>query len=432
MAEKKPRRAGAWRSLLPFLVIILIGFGLAYQFVDPAPPTRFKIGTGSPTGAYHGFALRYQGILAQDGIELELVSTAGTIQNLALLRAESGGVDAALIQGGTVAPKPGDSLLSLGSVFLEPVWVFYRGTETEELRGLRGKRIAVGPEGSGTRALAVELCRLNGFEGDPARMLSIGGVAAADQLAAGTIDGVMTVSEENAPLILRLMREPEVELLDLRRAEAYARTRRGLTHVVLPEGAIDLAANLPKVETDLIAAAANLIVSDALHPALAGALLRAALEVHADAGLFAREGEFPAAQHLEFPLSPEARRIYKYGPPFLQRYLPFWAATFIDRMKVMLLPMLALLIPLMRIFPPVYRWRMRRRIFRWYRQVRAVDVRLYEEPDAPRDEALRELDRIERDLAKVNVPLSYSDELYHLQLHIELVRRRVKARETPE
>ena len=124
-------------------------------------------------------------------------------------------------------------------------------------------------------------------------------------------------------------------------------------------------------------------------------------------------------------MSREAKRYYKSGPSFLQRYLPFWVATFIDRTKVMLLPLLALFFPLFKLMPMVYRWRFRSRIYRWYKKLAEVDSELQtDDPTANLAENISRLNRIEVQVSQTSVPLSFANELYHLRLHIEMLREK--------
>lgn len=417
------------RIFAPAIVLAVAGFLVAYQFVDPAPPQRFTIATAGADGAYHAFAMRYRSVLARQGVELELLQTAGSVENLRRLRAADGRVQVAFVQGGVGTPAEGDALESLASLYFEPLWVFHRdAVALERLTDLRGGRVAVGAPGSGTRAIAVQLLADNGVTPDNTELLPAGGVAAAQALIAGALDAVFIVGTVPAPAIQTLLRAPAIRLLSFARAEAYTRLRPELSSVRLPRGVIDLAADLPAHDITLLAPAATLVAHRDFHPALVDLLMRAAAEVHRDGGLFEDYGQFPSPRYVEFPLSDEAQRYFESGPSFLRRVLPFWAATLVERMLVMLLPLLALLIPLVRIMPPVYRWRIRSRIYRWYRELLAIDPVVRGAGGDPRQQAgIAELDRIEQEIAKVHVPLSYADQLYALRVHLELVREKLDA-----
>ena len=406
----------------PAALLVAAAFLLAFQFIEPAPPDRVVMATGESGGAYHAFAKRYAAFLAHEGIELELRESAGSIENLALLR--SGEVALAFVQGG-VDDLPDDpvGLESLGSVYYEPLWLFHRGDlRLRQLRELDGYRLAIGPEGSGTRALVTRLLRENGVTED-SEWLGLEGPAAVEALRAGEIDAVFLVTSAQNDLVQDLLRDAGVTLFDVARADAYTRRHRFLSSLLLPEGAVDLAANIPDAPKRLLAPAANLVGHPDLHPAIIDLLLQAANEVHRNGGWFEGQDEFPMPDLLAFPLNKEAERYYEHGPPLLQRFLPFWAASLVDRLKVMLLPLLVLLFPLLKVMPPIYTWRMRARVYRWYDELEQAERRL---AAGERDKAWVnvELDRIESEVQRVKVPLSFTDQLYHLRQHIDLVRHK--------
>ncbi|WP_029132312.1 TAXI family TRAP transporter solute-binding subunit [Sedimenticola selenatireducens] len=426
--QRKPRQSKDRLNIFgPAVLLVLLGFILAYQFVKPAPPDHIRLASGQPDGAYYLFGQQYQQRLLEEKIHLEVLTSAGSIDNIG--RLTRGEVDAALIQGGTTGDTPGEaSLLSLGSLYFEPIWVFYRKElSVSHLTDLQGKRTAIGAEGSGTRSLALRLLAQNDINPSNSPLLESSGRSAADALLEGKIDSAFFVASPMSPVVRALLDAEHIQLMSFERAEAYTRTHRFLSSVTLPEGVINLKRNLPDRPTTLLAASANLVVRDDLHPALMDLLLQAAQGVHERGGWFEESGQFPAPEYLVYPLSSAAERFYKYGPPLLQRYLPFWAATLVDRLKVMLLPFLALMIPLFKIMPPIYRWRMRSRIYRWYREVLAIDHQLFK-PDADLAQARSALDQIEYDVSHIEIPLSYAEELYDLRLHISLIQQKLERR----
>ena len=423
-------RSDLIRTFAPSALLTLVGFLLAYQFVDPAPPRQLTLAAGDEEGAYYLFADRYRELLKREGVALVVRATAGSVENLRLLTRSDYPLEAAFVQGGSHQDDRDHGLLSLGSLYYEPLWVFHRGPEPlGRIPDLQGQRMAIGMEGSGTQQLVRQVLSVNGLDEASASLLPVGGEMAVQQLLSGDLDAVFLVAAAKSPLVRRLLSAPDIQLMSFERAAAYTRNLRFLSSVVLPEGAIDLERNIPSRDTRLLAATANLVIREDMHPALIDLLLQAAQEIHGEGGWFEKSGEFPAPEHLEFPLSSDARRYYKYGPPLLQRFLPFWAASFVDRMKVMLLPLVALLIPLLKIMPPIYRWRMRSRVFRWYRELQAIDLGLFHNIQTPREHYTAELDRIEQEVAKVDIPLSFADELFNLRLHIELIRRRLQVTE---
>jgi TRAP transporter TAXI family solute receptor len=414
------------RIVAPALVAIVVGFLFAYQFVEPAPPHRVVIASGPEAGAYHAFAKRYAAAMAREGIELLVRPTVGSEENLRLLADPASGVAIAFMQGGIGAPAEHPDLTSLGSLYYEPLWVFVRGaTPVRRLPELRGKRVAIGVAGSGTRPVAQRLLADNGITAESATLLDVGGADAVEALRAGRIDAAFFITAPSSSAVRTLMGTPGVRLVHFGRAEAYARLYRYLSPVILPEGAIDLARNVPSREVRLLAPAATLVVGPGLHPALAGLLLQIIHGVHREGGLLERTGEFPSPGLVTFPLADEARRFYDNGPPFLQRYLPFWAANLVDRLKIMLLPLITLLYPLFKLLPPTYRWRMGARINRGYKALQALDDRMHA-GDVSAADGLAELARIEAEVAHLSVPAGFADRVYNLRMHIDLLRRRLR------
>ena len=405
----------------PAALLVVAAFILAFQFIKPAPPDHVVIATGGVDGAYYAFAKRYAEYLAREGITLEVRATKGSVENLALL--SKGEVALALVQGGVDGGGSASALTSLGSVYYEPLWLFHRrDLVVERLSDLAGARLAVGPQGSGTRALAGRLLADNGI-GEQADWADLGGEGAVDALLAGDVDAAFFVISAHSDAVKRLLRDPRIALADFTRAEAYGRRYRFLRHLELPEGVVDLAANIPERTVHLLATTANLVSSPDLHPAVVDLMLLAATEVHKEGGLFEGQDEFPMPGLLAFPLNSEAERFYDNGPPFLQRFLPFWAASLVDRLKVMLLPLLVLMFPLIKVMPPIYTWRMRARVYRWYDELELAEQRLGT-GDIDNRAYFLELDRIEAEVRLVKVPLSFTDQLFNLRQHIELLRRR--------
>jgi hypothetical protein len=408
----------------PALLLVVAGFWIAYQFVEPAPPRHLVISTGLPDGAYHGFAKRYAEILARSGIELRIRQSGGSIDNLGRLKDEDSGVDAAFVQAGIAQEDHDSELVSLGNVCYEPAWVFYRGSQVvDRLAQLKGKRIAIGGEASGTQLLSLQLLLASGFETDTAGLRAVGGEAAETALKDGEVDAVLFVAAAEAEGVQRLLRRPGVRLMNFAQAEAYTRRLPFLSVVTLPRGGVDLVTDNPQRDSMLLAPTAHLVVRRSRQPALASLLAQALAEVHGKPGQLHRAGEFPSFRDQDFPHSAEAARYYKSGPPFLQRYLPFWAAIFVDRLVVMLIPLIALLIPASRIVPTLYSWRIRSRIYRWYGELKYLERDIHQHFSAERvAEFMERLDRIEEQANARQTPLAFTNEVYILREHVNLVR----------
>ena len=417
--------ATAW----PIVLITAIGLYVAYQFVEPAPPSKMTITTGSESGAYYAYAKRYAELVARDGIKLEVTTSAGSLENLARLK--SGEADIALIQGGVEDVVPADEesdLRSLGSVAYEPVWVFYRSeTRLDKLFHLRGRRIAVGEEGSGIRGLALKLLEANEMATNAKNLVAIDGFDAVAALEEGRIDAAFIVAAQEAPVVQKMLHLAGVRVMSFSQADAYTRLFPFLAKIVLPRGVVDLARDLPSRDTVLLATTANIVVRDDLHPALESLLLQAMSEVNGKSGFFQRAGEFPAYRDHSFDLADEAKRYYKGGPPFLQRYLPFWLAVLAERLFILVVPIVLLLLPLLKIAPTVYTWRVRSKIFRCYGDLKFMENELRKNYNpSRRAEYLARLDRIEDDANTRNIPLAFSDLLYTLREHINFVREKLR------
>ncbi len=422
--QRGMRRFRDWLGIYGFAVVAtLVGFIVAYQYVEPAPPDEISIATGGSGGAYRAVGERLAEELAKAGVRLEVIETKGSLENLSLISGDAASVDLALVQSGLGDPERHAGVEGLASLYFEPLWLFLRADlQVETLAELRGQRIATGPEGSGTRPLALALLEINGLTAGSADLRALGSSDAAAALQAGELDAAVFVASAEAELVAGLLADPSLRLFDFERGQAYRRLFPYLETLVLPRGVLDLAADRPSQDVALISAAAGLVARQELHPALVALVLKAATEVHRAGGLFERPGQFPNGRFLDFAIDSDAERFLERGPPFLQRYLPFWAAVMVDRLAIMLLPLLTLLIPLFRIVPPLYRWRVRSRIYRWYRELEAIEETTLEGGD--RAAAQTELKRIEQEVAQVEVPNSYAHEAYALRHHIDLVRQR--------
>jgi TRAP transporter TAXI family solute receptor len=417
----------------PFLLLGVALLVVAYWFLDPTPPKKIVLGTGPENSAYAEFGTRYQQELKRYGITVELRNTAGSRENLVLLRDGKQKVDVAFVQGGasetirTREEEEAEPIMSLGSLFFEPVWIFYRADSFKQftdLAQLRGKRVNLGLRGSGTPGISMRLLRANQIDREEFTRSSVSDQAAVIGLIDGKYDAIFLVSAPEAPFVQMLLQTPNVKLFEFSQAEAYARHYRYISAVTLPRGVADLARNVPARDLQLIATTTSLVAREGTHPALVQLFVQAASRIHSAPGWVARAGVFPSAEHSEFPLAKDAERYYRLGPPLLQRYLPFWLANLVDRMWVALFSIVAILIPVSRLVPPLYRFRVRSRIFRWYRNLRLIEAEL-EERERPRDELVSSLDKLEARVSSIRVPLAYADELYSLRQHIELVRQRL-------
>ncbi len=425
----------SWRdlalTLTPVLLLTLVAIRVAIRFVRPAPPDTLRITSGPDGSTFRIVAERYRKILARNGVKLEILPSEGSLENLKRLSDPSFHVDIGFIQGGVSAGIRLDGLVSLGSVFHEPLAVFYRSAKPIGwLSQLAGKRLAIGPEGSGTRVLALALLAANGIKAGGATALrNLGGEEAAQALVEHKIDAAFLMGDSATPRIMRrLLRTPGIRLLNFRQADAYTRRFTYLNKLELPMGTFDLGKNTPARDFYLLGPTVELVARDDLHPALSDLLIEAAREVHGGANLLQRAGEFPAPLQHEFRISDDAHRYYKSGKGFLYRSLPFWVASLANRALVILVPIVVLLLPGLKLVPFLYNWRISSRIYRWYGALIALErTVLADSSPEKHSEIVQRLDEIEKAVNKMKVPLAFADQFYVLREHIGFVRGRLTA-----
>jgi TRAP-type uncharacterized transport system substrate-binding protein len=417
----------------PFVVVAVALLWLAYWWLNPTPPKKITLATGPSQSAYAEFGERYAKALAASGIELVLVPSEGSSANLQLLR--EGKADVGFVQGGSAEQQTVDEtdLLSLGSLFVEPVWLFYREDAARKitpsgrlttLAQLRHLRVNVGTAGSGVPNLMTALMDVNRLDPKTLRLSQLEQTPATVGLLGGQLDAVVFASAPESLMVQMLLQTPGIRLMSFPQNEAYSRRLSFLTPVELPRGVVDMAGNLPAQDVHLIATTTTLLAHGDVHPALLQLLSQATLSVHGNAGWFNRAHEFPRASGDNFPLAPEAERTLRTGVPTLQRYLPFSWANLVERMWLALGIIIAVLLPLGKIAPPLYAFRVRSRVFRWYGQLRDLEER-WEAGNAQAVDLLDELKTMEHRVEKIIVPLSYADELYALRNHIDLVRQKL-------
>ena len=412
---------------IPSLLVVLIVFWIAYHVVQPAPPNTIVMTTGVEGRTYAALSERYKQILARSSVRLELYPSSGAIENFRRLKDKSLAVDVGFVQGGTSSSADAPNLLSLGSISYNPLWVFYRGAETlDDFSQLKGKRITIGAEGSGVRKFSLELLKATNAADPPTVLLDLADAAAIKALKEGQVDVVITIGTADNIFVQELLHSQSAKLMSLSQAEAYTRLFPALSHVILPKGIVNLARRLPPSDVHLVAPTTNLIVRDTMHPALMYLLLDAAVEIQGGPGWVHKAGEFPSPKVQDFPLSDQAERFYKTGPPFLLNYMPFWVAVFFDRIIKILIPVFVVLLPLVRIIPWVYSRRNRSKLYRWYGELKYLELEVSEHPHSERiADYYAKLDRIEASVNKVDVPLAFYNELYTLREHIEMVRKKV-------
>ncbi|MEB0136576.1 TAXI family TRAP transporter solute-binding subunit [Actimicrobium sp. CCC2.4] len=413
------------------LAIAVVGL-LVYWLADPSPPSRVTMSTGQENSAYELIGKKYAAELAQRNIKVTLAPSLGSQENLQRLMDPDSGIDIGFVQSGSTEQDAAErqGLISLGSLFSEPVWLFYRDShDITQLNQLKGLQINVGPEGTGVPLLFRRLLSVNGIEPVELTLGTLENTPATVALLAGTIDGMVFSSAPDELLIQMLLQTPGIKLFDFTQAEAYTRRFPFLSHVVLPRGIVDLGRDLPARDYQLIAPTATLVARASMHPALVDLFVQSATNIHGGAGWFHKRNEFPTANFTEVPVAAAAAKFYQTGPSFLQHYFPFWLSSFMERMWVVVVAVGALFIPLSRIVPPLYVWKVRSRVYRWYGQLRAVEQAIEGVlPPQRRDvyaHQLARLNQIEEKVNQISIPLSFAEELYGLRSHINFVRKRI-------
>jgi TRAP-type uncharacterized transport system substrate-binding protein len=408
--------------------LLVAGLWWALEAWEPGPPRTVVMATGPDGSDYAAFGERYRTILARSGVELRPRPTAGAVENLARLRDSASGVSIAFVQAGTVAPGDSDVLAALGTVFYEPLWLFHRGLkEGGGFDALRGKHVSIGPEGSGTRALAVKMLALGGVDARSPDLLPLAPGESAEKLTRGEIDAAAIVTSWESPVVHRLLTTPGVQLASFPRADAHLALNPYLNKLVLPAGVADLGRNIPPSDVVLVAPKASLVVRRDLHRALQYLLLDAAVEVHSPPGLFHKAGEFPAMEAIDLPLSEDARQFYKSGRPFLQRYLPFRMAAVADRLLILLVPLVGVAYPLLRSLPAIYAWTMRRRVFRLYGELKLIEIEVEgSRASGSTDALLARLADLDERASHLRVSRGQVWLAYTLRNHIRLVRERLE------
>ena len=418
------------RRMLVVAAVVVTAVIFAW-FLQNTIPRRIVLATGPVDGLHHELAQRYQAILARNGVTVVERVTSGAEENARLLRDPEADVDVAFMLGGVVPPAGHAGIRMIASLYYEPLWVFYRGEATlAQLGDLRYKRIAIGAPGQGVHAFVQPLLAANNITGFNSALVPIGNIEALRALQAGRVDAICLLGAVTSPAVFQALHDKELKLLSVERAEAYERRYPYITRLTLPPGTVDLGLQIPESEVMLFGTEAMLVAREGLAPAIIDLFVDAARELHAGQGHFEKRNAFPSIEQVDLPVSVEADRHARFGPSLLQRHLPFFVATYVERLAILLLPLLFLMVPLINWLPQLLRWRARQRVYRWYGELalleRDVERR---QGELPFVRWLADLDRIEHAVAHIRLPKAMSSEGYTLREHIDLVRRAIARRE---
>ncbi|MCX5806494.1 MAG: C4-dicarboxylate ABC transporter substrate-binding protein [Proteobacteria bacterium] len=414
-------------TIFSILLIVMFLFWMSYRFLQPFPPKTLIMATGMAGGSYATFGELYQQALARNGIHVILHPTAGAVENLRLLKDRSQGVKVGFVQGTVGSIEESSNLVSIGGLAYTPLWIFYKGKDTyDDLTQLQGKRIAIGPEGSGVRKYSLELLKFANVTSPPTEFFDLPYAEANKALFEGKVDVAMTFGTPDNRLIWELLNAKNIKLMSIGQAEAYTRRFLDLSHVVLPRGIIDPGRRNPLSDVHLLSPTTNLIVHKDLHPALVYLLLKASVENFGGASWVNKAGEFPTLIKQDDPISEQARRFYKTGGSWLYAYMPFWVAAFAERLTLILIPLGMIIVPLIGIAPWIYTWRNRSKYYPWYRELRKLEKEILENQPIKNTETYEaRLNRIEDAVNNIHMSIAFYDELFILEEHIQIVRMKL-------
>ncbi len=417
---------------IALLILIAGAMGLAvFLFFNSAAPTKITILAGPQDSIFRKLADKYKTILAKEGIRLKIIESEGSLDNLKKLADPAFKANVAFVQGGETEGVDIDNLVSLGSISYQPLAIFYTGEPKTMLTGFKGQRLDIGPKGCGSHILTLALLKANGIDvSKDVTLIDTGKEDIAQALIDNRIDAIFTMTDSvSLDTLRKLMRAPNVRLFSFSQADAYTRRFNYLSKLELPKGTFDIGRNIPAEDVYMLGPTVELIARNNLHPALVDILLETAREVHGPAGIFKKSGEFPSLVEHEIRISPDATRYYTSGKSYLYRTFPFWLASLINRSLAAILPIVLLVIPAAKLIPVIWRWRMRSKIYRWYKVLFALEHDMFNPAmdEKKRGELLLRLDHIEKSVNMIKVPSPFGEELYSLKGHINFVREKLLA-----
>ncbi|MBT8068624.1 MAG: hypothetical protein KJO09_15380, partial [Gammaproteobacteria bacterium] len=424
-ARNRWLRDPAVRIWIAIVVVVILAAISAWSFLPPPLPEVVRLGTGQAGGYYERFGEALRTEVVEHGVELETVNTAGSMENIYLLL--DGKIDVALVQSGNLSDEQAARLLSIGSVFYEPLLVVER-SEWDSYH-IAGGRIAIGAPGSGGNALARSLLENQGIrDGEPPGtvFVEIAGKAAVDALQAAEVDSAILLTSFDEPWVRTLFADPGLRVANFALAEAFTRHDRFLKRLVIPAGLVDLRYELPPEDLQVIATTVSLVIRPDAHKALIPLFIESSRQQLSQGGLLAAPGEFPSAHGVEAPLADEALQYFQRGPSFFYRWLPISYASTATRLVIILIPLLTLMYPLFRLAGPAYRWATERRIYRWYRVLGRIERRMDAgDSAASLDPIQADLDRIDDQIRHMHVPTKYASNLFTLRMHHKLLQDRL-------
>ena len=407
---------------IPILLLVVASFYLTSKFIEPSSKKEITIATGSIDGEYYNTALKYKEILEKQKVKVNILTSNGSMENIQLLNDKK--ADIAFVQNGIDSLKKQTEIKAIASIYYEPLWIFYKNDEykMDYLIQLITKRVSLGREKSGTEDLALKMLNDNGINKENTQLLNNSTEEAKDLLIKGEIDAIFIVSSPNSKTIKELLENPDIKLFNFKRAKAYSRKYTFLESTPLYEGTIDLYRNLPNEDINLLSTTANLIVRNGFSDELTRLILKEIKKVHNKKELFEAANQFPNIENLTIDINEDADRYFTYGDTWLEKIFPYWIASNIDRLSILLIPLITLMIPLSKGFFPLYRWSIRSKIYKWYEQIHKIDLEAEDAKNEELEKYLENIITLKKEIkAETKVPLSYMGEYYDLIMHLELI-----------
>ncbi|WP_419763880.1 MAG: TAXI family TRAP transporter solute-binding subunit [Arcobacter sp.] len=413
---------------IPVLLLIITMFVITSEFIQPAPEKKLTIATGSKSGNYYKMAQEYKTLLEQNKIEVTLINTEGSVENIQLLKDKK--ADIAFVQNGILTSEE-KNIEFLANIYYEPLWIFYKNDNytIEYLIQLISKKISIGSQGSGTKDLATKILNDNGITNENSTILTLGTKESKQMLLDGKIDAMFMVTSHDSIAVKELLENPNINVLSIKRAKAYGQKYGFMEALTLHEGTLDLYKNIPDENINLLSTSANLLARPDVPAELIRIFLKQVKQVHQKESLFSTENQFPNLLNTNLKINKEAKQYFTKGDTWLESIFPYWIASNIDRLKLLLIPLLTLLFPLFKGVFPLYQWSMRSKIFRWYKILNSIDKQI-------NTATFEELEKFNEEIKELNVeiqeetkvPLSYMGEYYDLMVHLELIQNKIKTK----
>jgi len=414
---------------IPILLLVVASFYLTSKFIEPSSKKEITIATGSLDGEYYNTALKYKEILEKQKVKVNILTSNGSMENIQLLNDKK--ADIAFVQNGIDSLKKQTEIKAIASIYYEPLWIFYKNDEykMDYLVQLITKRVSLGREKSGTEDLALKMLNDNGINKENTQLFNNSTEEAKDLLIKGEIDAIFIVSSPNSKTIKELLENPDIKLFNFKRAKAYSRKYTFLESTPLYEGTIDLYRNLPSEDINLLSTTANLIVRNGFSDELTRLILKEIKKIHNKKELFEAANQFPNVDNLTIDIDEDADRYFTYGDTWLEKIFPYWIASNIDRLSILLIPLITLMIPLSKGFFPLYRWSIRSKIYKWYEEIHKIDLIAEYESQYKLQDCLTQITILKKEIKQeTKVPLSYMGEYYDLIMHLELIISKINTK----